>query len=191
MLPAGHKYRFEIVEQGGRSINNGGSGIEGEVGYDGRAATLRLYSLMRSGIERAEGFRHVYTLPEVWGLGTDYEKGGNWTTGTSFCSESESYTMTLSLNEKGSPPQSGPGPNDRVDVAVPILRNPDEYRWTGDGYPTLAPVLGVTDRSGEQNAQRDLFLAGIGLGAAVSIVTWGLQIMPWLRLPLIWSRHRI
>lgn len=187
--PARHKYAFRIVDETGRSVIDGGSGIVGSVGYDGRSAELRLYTLMSTDIERAEGFRHTYMLPEVWGFGSDY-RDGYFDNAAGYCLKGESYAMKLVISEKDGPPRSGPSSNELVDMAVPTLPNADEYRWVGDGYPTLSPILRVIERSAEQNAQRDLFLAGIGLGAAVSIVTWGLQIMPWLRLLRLSSSRR-
>jgi hypothetical protein len=147
------------------------------------------------GIEQTSGFRRIYTLPLLLGLGEHYAGRGErnpmprgqdcpkrqYTTKLNFSSrDDKDYLLSPSLPGIIGGNPSSPKPNDRTEMAIPALRDPNEYKWVSQDM--LSPVIGLSDRAGEQDAQRSLFVAGIGLSAAFAFLIWGLELLPWRTL---------
>jgi hypothetical protein len=77
----------------------------------------------------------------------------------------------------------------RVDYVAPSPPNPDVLRWSAE--PSIEPMLvrlSYVSRSAEQSGQSRTFLAGVGLGFAVSVFLLGLEIGPWRQMHSMWTR---
>lgn len=72
------------------------------------------------------------------------------------------------------------GADQRIDYEVPDPEQPDMMTWRRQGDTgTLEVQLSMVTRSLEEQGQSDVFIAGIGLGAAISLALLGFQVAPW------------
>lgn len=77
----------------------------------------------------------------------------------------------------------------RVDYVAPSPPNPDVLRSVSE--PSTEPLLvrlSYVSRSAEQSGQSRVFLAGIGLGFAVSVLLLGFEVGPWRLMYQMWTR---